>query len=152
MGSCARPRPPTRILAQVRSDRIPLNIVRDLEKRVLPDNGMGTESILKDRSKTGGFICSTPSFRLGCAEPVHKPADRLFFIGTSEKVPMVRHDTVGKDRYGELCQSLAKHEFDLMVFLFAKKHLGLQHCAVAQVKDASFGAISEFSCHIGYNL
>ena len=152
MGICARPRPPTRIFAQVRSDRIPLNIVRDFEKRVLPDNGMGTESILKDRSKTGGFICSTPSFRLGCAEPVHKPADRLFFIGPSEKVPMVRHDTVGKDRYGELCQSLAKHEFDLLVFLFAKKHLGLQHCAVAQVENASLGAISEFSCHIGFNL
>jgi len=82
---------------------------------------------------------------------VHEPADRLFFISTSKKVPMVRHDTVGKDRYGELCQSLAKHEFDLLVLLFAKKHLGFQHCAVAQVEDASFWTMSEFSCHIGFN-
>ena len=123
----------------------------DFEKRFLPDNHMGTEPVLEDRSETDGFICSTPSFRLGCAEPVHKSADRFFFFSPSKKVPMVRHNAVGKDRDGEFLQSLAKYEFNLSVFLFGKKHLGLHHGAVAQVEDASFGTMSEFSCHRGYN-
>jgi len=62
---------------------------------------------------------------------VHESADRFFFFGTSKKVPMVRHDAVGKDRNGELLQGLAKYEFNLLIFLIGKKHLGLHHGAVA---------------------